>query len=128
MTATTSQNLITRIINPSNQEFHQLRQQGRPFIIDGVSSNWNACKNWSNDYLVSTCGNNKIPVETYPNDYFEGYKYAKVIDNAYYTNMTFKEYMDIVEGKENNDCSYYLSQANMRKYFPQLLKDITQKC
>ncbi|MEO0969341.1 MAG: cupin-like domain-containing protein, partial [Cyanobacteria bacterium J06639_18] len=123
MVTTTSNNAIARITNPSQKEFDQLWKQGKPFIIDGIANNWKACKNWSNDYLVDTCGENQVPVETYPENYFEGYNYAK-LDNDYYTNMTFAEYMDIVEGKKSDDKLYYLSQVKMRKYFPQLLGDI----
>jgi hypothetical protein len=123
MITTSRNNTTTRIYNPSKKQFSQLWKQGQPFIIDGVASNWKACKNWSNDYLVDVCGNNQVPVETYPENYFEGYGYAG-LDNNYYTPMTFAEYMDIVEGKKNDDRLYYLAQVDMRKYFPQLMEDI----
>jgi Cupin-like domain len=123
MTTTASSNSITRITNPNQKEFERLWKQGKAFIIDDVASNWKACRNWSNDYLVSVCGHNQVPVETYPDNYFEGYNYAR-LDNDYYTTMTFGEYMDIVEGNKSDNRLYYLSQVDMRNYFPQLMEDI----
>ncbi|WP_414561753.1 MULTISPECIES: cupin-like domain-containing protein [unclassified Anabaena] len=122
MITTTRNEEITRINNPSQQEFSQLWRQGKPFIIDGVASNWQACKNWSNDYLVDVCGQNQVPVERYPENYFEGYNYAK-LENIR-TTMSFAEYVDIVEGKTNDKRLYYLAQIDMYKYFPQLMEDI----
>lgn len=122
MITNASKNSITRITNPSKQEFSQLWKQGIPFIIDGVASNWKACKNWSNDYLVSICGNNQVPVERYPENYFEGYNYAK-LENIH-TTMTFAEYVGIVQDKKKDEHLYYLAQIDMRKYFPQLMEDI----
>lgn len=123
MVTTTPKNSVTRITNPSQKEFSHLYKQGKPFIIDGVASNWQAYKNWSNNYLINTCGNNQIPVETYPENYFEGYNYANS-DNKYHTYMAFAEYIDIVEGKKNDNQLYYLAQIDMEKYFPQLMGDI----
>lgn len=122
MITTTRNNAVTRINKPNKEEFSQLWKQGKPFIIDGVASDWKAYKNWSNDYLLDVCGKNQVPVERYPENYFEEYNYAK-LDNIR-TTMMFADYMDIVQGRKNDDRLYYLAQVDMQKYFPQLMEDI----
>ena len=118
----TRENLITRIINPSQEEFIKLYKQGKPFIINGVANNWNAYINWSNEYLIKNCGNNKIPVETYDSNFY--YKGKGIVRQE---QITFQDYIDIITGKrQDDDLFYYMAQVDFHKYFPQLIKDIIQ--
>ena len=106
---TTAKISITRICNPSKQEFLNLWKQDQAFIINGVANQWDAYKNWSNSYLTNVCGDNLVPVETYNPTFFQNYNFAS---GDYYNHpkqMKFKDYIDIVNGNQNDDnISYYI--------------------
>lgn len=96
-------NSLLRIKNPSHKEFLELSKEYQPFLIDGVAEHWNACKNWSNDYLLKTCKNNIIPVEFSPKSYLDNYEYVleKTYDNE---EMKLNDYVEIItkNKKETN--------------------------
>ncbi|OKH43165.1 hypothetical protein NIES2101_31185 [Calothrix sp. HK-06] len=117
-------NSIIRLYKPTKQEFLSQVKQGKPFLINGVADQWNAYKNWSNDYLVNVCGDNLVPVETYAKNFSQNYNYA-CLDNYHRKPMPFKKYLDVVNGNYNDDnYSYYMAQVDFPKYFPELVKDI----
>ncbi|MEH2262948.1 cupin-like domain-containing protein [Nostoc sp.] len=119
-------NSLLRIKNPSHKEFLELCKEYQPFLIDGVAEHWNACKNWSNDYLLKICENNIIPVEFSPKSYLENYEY--VLEKTYDSEeMKLNDYVEIItkNKKETNfNFEYYMAQVNFEKYFPQLTGDI----
>jgi len=117
---------IKRIYNPSRKEFLELWKQYQPFIINGVVENWDACRKWSNDYLINLCGNTAIPVDVYRENFFEEYKnYA--FDKSYKkSEMKLKDYIDTIStNKSGSGIAYYLAQIDFEKYFPELIVDIT---
>ncbi|BAZ20869.1 transcription factor jumonji jmjC domain protein [Kalymmatonema gypsitolerans NIES-4073] len=120
----TLKNQITRIHNPSKQEFLNLWKQGQAFIINGVANQWDAYKKWSNDYLISTCGDNLVPVEAYNQTFFQNSNFD--YDNFHHLKeMKLKDYLDVVNGNQKDDnISYYMAQLDFNKYFPELIKDI----
>ncbi|GAA6624133.1 cupin-like domain-containing protein [Scytonema sp. NUACC26] len=116
---------ILKITNPSRKKFVELWKQYQPFLIDSVAENWNACKNWSNDYLIKKCGNHTIRVLCYAENYLNNYQY--VYDKTYPdTFMKFKEYVDIKfsEKKTENSLRYYMCAVDLEKFFPELTVDI----
>ncbi len=117
-------NSILRIKNPSQKEFLELWKQYQPFLIDGVAEHWNACKNWSHDYLLKTCGNNTIPVEFHNQNFLDGSNYV-LKDNYDWQDMKFEEYIDIIsDSKKENELEYYMAQLDFEKHFPELIGDI----
>lgn len=122
---TNEKNSITRISNPSKQEFLNLWKQGQAFIINDVANQWDAYKNWSNSYLIDVCGNNLVPVEAYNQTFFQNYNFASL--NYYHDRkqMKFQDYINIVDGNQQDDhISYYMAQVDFQKHFPELVKDI----
>lgn len=117
-------NSILRINNPSKKKIVELWKQYQPFLIDGIAEYWNACKNWSNNYLLKKCKNNMIPVENFPKSYLENYEY--VLEKSYKKeDMKLKDYIDIISGnKKQIDLEYYMAQVNFEEYFPQIISDI----
>ncbi|WP_138505864.1 cupin-like domain-containing protein [Nostoc sp. PA-18-2419] len=117
-------NSILKIKNPSQKEFIEAWRQYQPFLIDGIVESWNACKDWSNDYLLKKCENNIIPVEFSPKSYLENYEY--VLEKSYkQEEMKLKDYIDIISrNKKEINFEYYMAQLNFEKYFPQLTGDI----
>ncbi|MBW4602157.1 MAG: hypothetical protein KME29_21935 [Calothrix sp. FI2-JRJ7] len=72
----TNNQSITRVQNPSKKEFVELWKQCRPFLIDGVATNWNAYRNWFNSYLLSKCGNDIIRVKYSEPNLLNNYNYV----------------------------------------------------
>ncbi|MBW4447043.1 MAG: cupin-like domain-containing protein [Spirirestis rafaelensis WJT71-NPBG6] len=117
-------NSILRINTPTKEEFLNIWRQYQPFLIEGVAENWNACKNWSNDYLLKVCGNNTIPVEFHSTIFLNNYNYVKE-DNYDRKKIKLKEYVDIISGnKKDDDLEYYMAQIELEKFFPELIRDI----
>jgi Cupin-like domain len=120
----TANNSIIKLYQPSKQEFLNQVKQGQPFLINGVAEQWGAYQNWSNDYLADVCGNNLVPVETYPKDFYQNYNHA-CLDNYHTKQMQLKDYLGVINGDRNDDnYLYYMAQVDFPKYFPELLKDI----
>lgn len=120
----TQANSILRVKNPSKADFVELWKQGKPFIINGIANNWDAHLKWSNDYLVKSCGNSIIPVEVYGSNFAKNYNFTRE-DSYRPQKMRFRDYIDIISGKrQNDDFSYYMAQVDFKKYLPQLMKDI----
>ncbi|MEM6613078.1 MAG: cupin-like domain-containing protein [Cyanobacteria bacterium P01_C01_bin.72] len=117
---------ILRVTAPDKNEFARLWKEYRPFVIEGVANNWEAYKNWSNDYLSNKCGNNKVPVRTEVNkpvDNLDDCGYSK---REFYQaeEMKFKDYIDLMSGERQEIGSRYMSQVDLEKYFPQLTADV----
>jgi hypothetical protein len=120
----TANNSITRIHNPSQQEFLNLWKQGQAFIISGVANQWDAYKKWSNEYLTNHCGSNLVPVEAYNESFFKDYNYARS-DSYKITQMEFKDYVEVCNGKnQNENTSYYMAQVDFNKYFTEIHQDV----
>ncbi len=116
---------ITTVKNPSIEEFLGIWEQYQPFIIEDVATHWDACKNWSNDYLIKYCGNNLININLYKKGFFDDYKNFACEDG--YTDDNFrkivkyKEYISDYIGNDNYNS--YLSQ-DMEECFPEIIGDI----
>ncbi|MDZ8264148.1 hypothetical protein [Nostoc sp. ChiQUE01b] len=52
---------ISKIKSPSTKQFLDIWKQYQPFLIEDIAEHWDACHNWSNDYLINHCGNNMVP-------------------------------------------------------------------
>ncbi|BAY23189.1 transcription factor jumonji jmjC domain protein [Calothrix sp. NIES-2100] len=121
----TEKSSITRISHPSKQEFLNLWKQGQAFIINDVANQWDAYKNWSNSYLTDVCGDNLVPVEAYNQTFFQNYNFAAADYYHARKQMKFKDYINIVQGNQQDDnLSYYMAQVDFLKHFPELVKDI----
>jgi lysine-specific demethylase 8 len=123
---------ILRIKNPSTKEFLDIWKKYHPFLIEDVAEHWNACENWSNDYLIKHCGNNMVLIQCYKKDFLNDYKNFACEDGYDLTKeIKFKEYIkDYIEDsvkKNKNDyiLQCYLTQANFEECFPEIVRDIT---
>lgn len=126
---------ILRIKNPSTKQFLELWKQYQPFIIEDVATHWDACNNWSNDYLIKQCGNSLVNVRFLTKDYFNNYENFACENNDFdqRIKMTYKEYItNYVENRyhENKNDSEivvsYLPQVRFEESFPQIVGDVTK--
>lgn len=116
---------ITKIKNPSTEEFLDLWKQYQPLLIEDVVGHWNACEKWSNDYLIKYCGNNIVNIFLYKKGFFDDYKNFACedgyVDENFQKTVKYKEYINDYIG--NDKYNSYLSQ-NFEKCFPEIIKDI----
>ncbi|MFN6479647.1 cupin-like domain-containing protein [Nostoc sp. DedQUE07] len=123
---------ILKIKSPSTKQFSELLKQYHPFIIKDVAQYWDACNNWTNDYLIKKCGNNLVPVRFFKKDFWQDYKNF-AYEDGYETpkEMKLEEYINNhIEdrvSKNNNIHSLecYLNQAYFEERFPEIIGDIT---
>ncbi|MEH2283667.1 MAG: cupin-like domain-containing protein [Nostoc sp.] len=120
---------ILRINKPSTEQFLETWKQYQPFIIEDVAKHWDACKKWSNDYLIEHCGNNLVPIRFFQKTFLTDYKNFAFHDGYNLEKeMKYKEYVkDYVENKGNNNdgLGCYLIEADIEKYFPEIVGDVT---
>jgi|GEM_PF-3436032 lysine-specific demethylase 8 len=124
-------NSILRIKKPIKKEFVEIWNQYQPFLVEGVVEYWDACKKWSNDYLIKHCGNNIVNINLYKKGFFDDYKNFACedgyIDEKFKKTVQYKEYVS--NYIENNSHSYDYSQSylseDLEKCFPEILGDIT---
>ncbi|MEH1779528.1 MAG: cupin-like domain-containing protein [Nostoc sp.] len=125
-------NSILRIKNPSKKDFVELWEQYQPFLIEGVAEYWDACSKWSNDYLITHCGNNLVDIQNFKKDFFEDYKIFSHV-GAYVEDrkiIKYKEYVKEIEERVNenkNDSDLvgcYLPSACFEDSFPEIIGDV----
>ncbi|MEH2290139.1 cupin-like domain-containing protein [Nostoc sp.] len=118
-----------RIKNPSTKQFVEMWEQYQPFIIEDVAKNWDACKNWSNDYLIKKCGNNIVNIQFFQQGFFENYNEFSNEDgySSDIKEMKYKEYINnYINKAHRNDFNIrcYLPSAVFEKSFPEITEDV----
>ncbi|MDZ8023963.1 MAG: cupin-like domain-containing protein [Nostoc sp. SerVER01] len=111
---------ISRIKSPSKKQFSETAKQYQPFIIEDVAKNWDAYKQWSNDYLIKKCGNNLVPVRFFKQNFWNDY-------NNFAYERSYEPHKEIrLEDYINNDRSLvcYLNEAVFEEYFPEIVGDV----
>ncbi|MDZ8264149.1 cupin-like domain-containing protein [Nostoc sp. ChiQUE01b] len=126
---------ISKIKSPSTKQFLDIWKQYKPFLIEDVAEHWDACNNWSNDYLINHCGNNMVSVRFYTKNFFNDYQNFACEGGDYDTlekEMKYQEYIkDYLENRVNkNKNNYdflgcYLPQAYFEERFPEIVGDVT---
>ncbi|MEH2349566.1 MAG: cupin-like domain-containing protein [Nostoc sp.] len=126
MNIKTSQSIL-RLNNPSTREFLDRWKQYQPFIIEDIAKNWDACNNWSNDYLIEHCGNSMVTVRFFKKDFLEDYKKFAYQDGySLVKEMTYKEYInDYIKDRKNDDLGCYLPEASFEDSFSEIIGDVT---
>ncbi|MBD2515142.1 cupin-like domain-containing protein [Nostoc sp. FACHB-973] len=118
---------ILRIKNPSRKQFSEIAKQYQPFIIEDVAKDWNACKHWSNDYLIDKCGNNLVPVRFFKQDFWNDYKnFAYEGSYEPHQEMKLAEYINnhIEDKNTQHKVECYLNEAVLEERFPEIVRDI----
>ena len=122
---------IFKIKNPSTKQFLDIWKQYKPFLIEDVAENWDACKNWSNDYLIKRCGDKVISIWFFQKGFLDDYKkFAYFNGSSYEKKMQYKEYIKDVENRvhennNNDDTGCYTYEIDFEDRFPELVGDVT---
>ncbi|MEH2267586.1 MAG: cupin-like domain-containing protein [Nostoc sp.] len=123
---------ILKIKSPSVKQFSEIWKQYQPFIIEDVAKDWDACNNWSNDYLIQKCGNNLVPVRFFKQGFWNDYKnFAYYNGYENHKEMKLEEYINnqiedrITKNKNDYSLECYLNEANFEERFPELVGDVT---
>ena len=95
-----------------------------PIIIENAFNHWPALKNWNNDYLRKKIGHRTVTVAVTPNGYADavvGEKFVMPEERE----MTFSEFLDILEGKIQDRGIYYVQKqnSNLTDEFQELLDE-----
>ncbi|MEA5602492.1 cupin-like domain-containing protein [Nostoc sp. UHCC 0252] len=122
---------ILQLQNPSTEEFLEAWNKYQPFVIQDVARHWNACKDWSNDYLIKHCGNNVVSIQFFKKEFFDDYNsFAREVgyDNTT-KDMEYKEYINnyinkVHQNKNDSDLTFYLPSAVFEKSFSEIVKDV----
>lgn len=108
---------IERIHAPSVDEFNRLyAEPGKPVLITGVVSNWEACKLWNSQYLCSVAGEREVPVKRMSN--------GSYLD-ARTEMIRLKDYLHVASKEQNGDELLYLSEQPVEKILPEIVEDYT---
>ena len=124
--------------------------RSKPVIIENAIAHWDALRKWSNDFLRTRYGEDKVHVKLTPRGEFEGCASAKLFEN-YQTfkipdsvreqlsfpdmvvvrpavgDMEFGEFLDLIENEEpKHNVSAYLEYSSIREYFPELEYDVDE--
>lgn len=115
--------LVSKIKSPNTKQFLNLWKEYRPFIIEGVAKNWDACNKWTNDYLIKHCGDNIVTVFFFKQDFLESHKnFAYESAFELVNDMTYKEFLDKANNSEDRMVCYL--NTGFEECFPEIIEDV----
>jgi hypothetical protein len=106
--------LIERRVKLSPAEFEQeYRRKLKPVIIEGLMEDWPSLQTWNFDYLVSSCGDARVVVDSY--------------NSQRAREVTFGEFVEMLraDGGEERQ-PIYLQEWLFMKDAPQLAEDMPE--
>ncbi|XP_031574901.1 lysine-specific demethylase 8-like [Actinia tenebrosa] len=146
--------ICEKITMPTQEEFiHQYLFRSKPVIIKGAMDKWPAMHKWTNEYLTSTFGKNKVRVAFAPNAEYEGCEKASdfedfqdfkfpdgvkeqlpfpdlVVVRPAFMNLKFAEFMSLLEKThqtgQGENVSAYLEYSSIPSHLPELEKDVIE--
>lgn len=108
---------VDRVHAPSVEEFNRLyAEPGKPVLITGVVSEWDACSRWNSRYFNSLAGERSVPVKRMRNG-----AYFKARSEL----MKLADFLDIVNKEPVDNERVYLSERSIKDILPEIAGDYT---
>jgi hypothetical protein len=107
---------VDRVDSPSIEEFTRFyAEPGKPVLITGIVSEWQACSLWNPQYFKSLAGERSVPVKRMCN--------GNYLD-ARTEMMKLADYLDSIDNPIGNE-RIYLSQQSVEQILPEIAGDYT---
>jgi hypothetical protein len=108
---------VERAHKPSLEEFNKLyAKPGKPVLITGVVSEWDACSLWNSQYFNSIAGERSVPVKRMRNGAYVG---------AHSEAMKLADYLELVNKEPVGNERVYLSEQTVESILPEVVGDFT---
>jgi len=108
---------VERVHAPSAEIFKKLyADPGKPVLISGVVSEWNACSQWTIPYFNSIAGDRLVTVRRMRNGAYIAARREE---------MKLMDYLEIVSNKAVGNERVYLGGQDVKKIFPEIVDDYT---
>lgn len=108
---------VDRVHAPSVEEFNRLyAEPGKPVLITGVVSEWQACSLWNSDYFNALAGQRLVPVKRMRNGAYLGARSEL---------MKLADYLDVVNQEPVGNERVYLSEQTVESILPEVVDDFT---
>lgn len=108
---------VDRVHAPSIDEFNRLyAEPGKPVLITGVVSEWDACSLWNSQYFKSIAGERSVPVKRMRNGAYLG---------AHSELMKLANYLELVHKEPIGNERVYLSEQSVESILPEVVGDFT---
>ncbi|TRX03878.1 cupin-like domain-containing protein [Candidatus Methylobacter oryzae] len=108
---------VDRVHAPSVEEFNRLyAEPGKPVLITGIVSEWDACSLWNSQYFNSLAGERSVPVKRMRNG-----AYLKARTEL----MKLADFLDVVNKEPVGNERVYLSERSVKDILPEIAGDYT---
>ncbi|MEQ1529551.1 MAG: cupin-like domain-containing protein [Methylococcales bacterium] len=108
---------VDRLHMPSVDDFNELyAKPGKPVLITGIVSKWNACSLWNSHYFKSIAGERLVPVKRMLNGVYLG---------ARTESIKLADYLDSVIKEPVGNERLYLSEQPIVNILPEIICDYT---